>query len=64
MIGGPLRIDWRENDTPEALKEAYQSQRDVSIRARVHLLCWYAADGRSKRRQRLWESITAALRDG
>ena len=44
MIGRPLRIDWRENDTPEALKEAYQSQRDVSIRARVHLL-WLVRSG-------------------
>ena len=38
MIGRPLRIDWYENDTQEALKEAYQSQTDVSIRTRVHLL--------------------------
>ncbi len=38
MIGRPLRIDWYENDTQETLKEAYQSQTDVSIRTRVHLL--------------------------
>ena len=44
MIGRPLRIDWRENDTPEALKEAYQSQTDVSIRTRVHLL-WLVRGG-------------------
>ena len=32
MIGRPLRIQWHEDDTPTALKEAYLSQRDVSVR--------------------------------
>ena len=44
MIGRPLRIHWHDNDTPEALKEAYQSQTDVSIRTRVHLL-WLVRSG-------------------
>ena len=37
MIGRPLRIHWNDNDTPEALKEAYRSQTDINIRTRVHL---------------------------
>ena len=44
MIGRPLRIHWRDNDTPEALKEAYQSQTDIDIRTRVHLL-WLVRSG-------------------
>ena len=39
MIGRPLRIHWHDNDTPETLKESYQSQTDISVRTRVHLLC-------------------------
>ena len=39
MIGYPFRTEWHEQDTPEALREAYQSQRDVGIRARLHALC-------------------------
>ena len=35
MIGRPLRIEWDEDDSPAALKEAYHSQRDVSVRTRV-----------------------------
>ena len=38
MIGRPLRIDWHESDTPQRLKEAYQSQPDIGIRTRLHLL--------------------------
>ena len=44
MIGRPLRIDWHESDTPENLKEAYQSQPDMSIRTRLHLL-WLVRSG-------------------
>ena len=44
MIGRPLRIDWHESDTPERLKEAYQSQADINIRTRVHLL-WLVRSG-------------------
>ena len=38
MIGRPFRMEWHEKDTPAALKEAYQSQEDVSIRTRLHVL--------------------------
>ena len=38
MIGRPFRMAWHEQDTPEALKEACQSQRDVYIRTRLHAL--------------------------
>ena len=44
MIGRPLRIHWRDNDTPETLKEAYQSQTDINVRTRVHLL-WLVRGG-------------------
>ena len=44
MIGRPLRIDWHKRDTPESLKEAYQSQTDIHIRTRVHLL-WLVRSG-------------------
>ena len=32
MIGRPLRIEWHEDDTLAALKEAHLSRRDVSVR--------------------------------
>ena len=35
MIRRPLRIHWHDNDTPGALKEAYQSQTDINIRTPV-----------------------------
>ena len=64
MIGRPLRIHWNDTDTPEALKEAYQSQTDINIRTRVHLL-WLVRSGcRSRRHRRLSALTTAALRDG
>ena len=44
MIGRPLRIEWHEDDTPTALKEAYPSQRDVSVRTRLHGL-WLIRSG-------------------
>ncbi len=44
MMGRPLRIDWHESDTPQRLKEAYQSQTDINIRTRVHLL-WLVRSG-------------------
>ena len=44
MIGRPLRIHWNDNDTPDALKEAYQSQTDVRTRTRLHLL-WLVRSG-------------------
>ena len=49
MIGRPLRIEWDEDDSPAALKEAYHSQRDVSVRTRLHGLwlirSWLADQG-------------------
>ena len=44
MIGRPLRIDWHESDTADRLKEAYQSQSDVRVRTRLHLL-WLVRSG-------------------
>ena len=44
MIGRPLRIEWDEDDSPAALKEAYHSQRDVSVRTRLHGL-WLIRSG-------------------
>ena len=44
MIGRPLRIQWHEDDTPAALKEAYLSQRGVSVRTRLHGL-WLVRSG-------------------
>ena len=44
MIGRPLRIDWHERDTPDRLKEGYQSQADINIRTRVYLL-WLVRSG-------------------
>ncbi len=38
MIGRPFRMEWHQQDTPAALKEAYLSQEDVSIRTRLHVL--------------------------
>ncbi len=63
MIGRPFRMAWHEQDTPEALKEAYQSQKDVYIRTRLHAL-WLVAAGRSKRRLKLWVFTAGARRDG
>ena len=44
MMGRPLMIHWDDNDIPQALKEAYQSQTDINIRTRVHLL-WLVRGG-------------------
>ena len=38
MIGRPFRMEWHEKDTQAALKDAYLSQRDASIRTRLHVL--------------------------
>jgi transposase len=43
MQGRPLAVAWREPDTPEALKAAYQRERDPEVRPRRHglwLLRW------------------------
>jgi transposase len=31
-------VDWRETDSPEALKAAYQRERDPQVRTRLHSL--------------------------
>ncbi len=45
MRGRPLLIDWREEHTPEALKAAYQAERDATLRTRLHGL-WLVRTGR------------------
>ena len=48
MIGRPFRMEWHEEDTQAALKKAYQSRRDVSIRTRLHVLWLLRRDWRIK----------------
>ena len=36
MHGRPFEVTWRESDTPEALKSAYQRERDPEVRTRLH----------------------------
>ena len=36
MIGRPFRVDWRTEDTPEALKAAYLAERGGTPRTRLH----------------------------
>lgn len=45
MIGRPFRIDWRPEDTPDALKTAYLAERDCTLRSRLHGL-WLLRMGR------------------
>ena len=45
MIGRPFRVDWRTEDTPEALKAAYLAERDGTLRTRLHGL-WLLRSGR------------------
>jgi transposase len=52
--GRPFVVQWREDDTAEALKEAYLTERDGVIRSRLQAL-WLLRVGRS-----LGE-VTAAL---
>ena len=44
MMGRPFRVDWRAEDTPEALKAAYKSERDAEIRSRIQGL-WLLRSG-------------------
>ena len=44
MIGRPLRIDWRQEDSSEALKAAYQGEQDINLRTRLHGL-WLVRRG-------------------
>jgi transposase len=36
MRGRPFAVVWREEDTPEALKAAYQKERNSEVRTRLH----------------------------
>jgi transposase len=36
MPGRPFEVVWREEDTPEALKGAYQRERNPEVRTRLH----------------------------
>jgi transposase len=36
MRGRPFEVAWGEEDTPEALKAAYQKERDSEVRTRLH----------------------------
>ena len=38
MRGRPFRIAWAVADTPEAVKAAYQAERDPQVRTRLHAL--------------------------
>ena len=38
MRGRPFRVEWRAEDTPEALKARYQAERDGKVRTRLHAL--------------------------
>ena len=40
MRGRPFEVAWREADTPEALKAAYQKERDPEVRTRLHWQTW------------------------
>ena len=45
MAGRRLNIEWRAEDTPEALKAAWQSETDIAVRTRLHGL-WLVRCGR------------------
>ncbi len=36
--GKTLQVDWQEDET--ALKAAYQSEQNATVKARLHLLGW------------------------
>jgi len=44
IFGRPFVIEWRPADTPEALKAAYQAERDREVRTRLHAL-WLLRSG-------------------
>ena len=48
MMGRPFSVDWRPEDTPEALKAAYKSERDAEIRSRIQGL-WLLRSGMAAR---------------
>ena len=44
MRGRAFRVTWREEDTKAALKAAYEAERDIELRTRVHGL-WLLRSG-------------------
>lgn len=44
MRGRPFEVEWGREDTPEALKAAYQAERDPELRTRLHGL-WLLRSG-------------------
>ena len=44
MLGRPFEVTWREKDTTEALKAAYQGERGSELRTRLHGL-WLLRSG-------------------
>ena len=44
MLGRPFVVNWREEDTADALKAAYQGERDPELRSRLHGL-WLLRSG-------------------
>jgi len=44
MRGRRFEVDWREEDTAESLKAAYQRERDIELRTRLHGL-WLLRSG-------------------
>ena len=44
MVGRPLRMDWRPEDSSEALRGAYLAERDIVSRTRLHGL-WLMRTG-------------------
>ena len=62
MIGRPVRINWRKEDTPETLKAAYLAQRDSILRTRLHGLWLYGRVGGSVRRREWWGCMSERFR--
>ena len=44
MLGRPFVVNWREKDTTDALKAAYQRERDPKLRTRLQGL-WFLRSG-------------------
>jgi hypothetical protein len=44
MPGRAFEVNWPEEDTSEALKAAYQGERDIELRTRLHGL-WLLRTG-------------------
>lgn len=46
MLGRPLRVDWRDGDTAEALQARYRAEGRRDVRPRLHAL-WLVRSGRT-----------------